>query len=50
MGGHQGVGKEVHIRAQIFLHTAQEIQIIIALEEYPLAIIAAIIEMIVLVG
>ena len=50
MRGHQTIRQNIHLLAQILPHPMQEIQIIIALEEHGLAVIAAIVEVIILVG
>jgi hypothetical protein len=50
MRGHQAVGQHIHMRAQVFSDAPQEIQIILTLEEHGPAVVAAVVEMVILLG
>lgn len=50
MRGHQTIAENIYMLANIHLKSAQKIQIIITFKEYRLAVIAAIIKKIILVG
>jgi hypothetical protein len=47
--GHQTIDKNIYMLAQILFNSAQKIQIISALKEHFLTIVAAIVEVIILV-
>jgi hypothetical protein len=49
MGWHKAVGQHIHAPRQILPHTSQEIQIIIPLEKHVLAVVAAVVEVVILV-
>ena len=50
MGGHETIGQNVHVLAQILLDVLQEVEIVLPLEEDRLAVVAAVVEVIILVG
>jgi hypothetical protein len=49
MGWHQAIGQHIHVHAQIFPDPSQEIQVVITLEEHDLVVVAAMVEVIILV-
>jgi len=50
MGGHETIGQNVHVLAQILLDVLQKVEIVLPLEEDRLAVVAAVVEVIILVG
>jgi len=50
MGGHEAVSQNVHVLVQILFDVLQEVEIVLPLEEDCLTVIAAVVEVIILVG
>jgi len=49
MGGHETIGQNVHVLVQILFDVLQEVEIVLPLEEDRLAVVAAVVEVIILI-